>query len=338
MGACLGCAGGLINTMGVSHLKLELFIQNEKNLYRPAVEAGITWTTERRGIPGKLSFTVIDDLEIKMTEGNPVRVMADGKNLFFGFIFSQKRDKAGRIEVVAYDQLRYLKNKDTYVYQNKTASALIQMIAADFRLQTGGIATTKFIIPSRVEDNATLFDMIYYALDLELQNQKTMFILYDDAGRLTLKSIAQMKLDLLIDAETGENFDYSSSIDEQTYNRIKLSRENEESGKRDIYIAQDSKNIGNWGMLQYFDTLKDGENGKMKADALLSLYNSKTRKLKISKAFGDVRVRAGSLVAVRLDLGDLSINHYMLVEKVSHTLHESSHFMDLTLRGGEFIG
>ena len=43
---------------------------------------------------------------------------------------------------------------------------------------------------------------------------------YDDAGKLTLKNINSMKLNLLIDEETGETFDYSSSIDEQTYNTI----------------------------------------------------------------------------------------------------------------------
>jgi len=83
--------------------------------------------------------------------------------------------------------------------------------------------------------------------------------------------------------------------------------------------------------------LKEGENGAAKANALLSLYNSKTRKLRIKKAFGDVRIRAGSLIPVSLNLGDIVSNTFMLVEKVSHTFKESEHFMDLTLRGGEFI-
>ncbi|WP_330587479.1 XkdQ/YqbQ family protein [Acutalibacter sp. 1XD8-36] len=104
-----------------------------------------------------------------------------------------------------------------------------------------------------------------------------------------------------------------------------------------MYIAKDSSHINKWGLLQYYDTLKEGENGAAKADALLSLYNCKTRKLKITKALGDTRVRAGSLVAVSLDLGDIIANTFMLVEKVVHTFKESEHFMDLNLRGGEFI-
>ena len=70
---------------------------------------------------------------------------------------------------------------------------------------------------------------------------------------------------------------------------------------------------------------------------MLSLYNKKTRKLKITDAFGDDRVRAGSMVVVNLNLGDISVCNWMLVEKCTHTYNEGEHWMDLTLRGGEFI-
>lgn len=92
-----------------------------------------------------------------------------------------------------------------------------------------------------------------------------------------------------------------------------------------------------WGVLQYFDTLQKGENGQAKADALLKLYNSKTRNLKIVNALGDTRVRAGSMVVINLVLGDMNVRNFMLAEKVKHTFKLDEHFMDLTLRGGEFI-
>ena len=142
---------------------------------------------------------------------------------------------------------------------------------------------------------------------------------------------------LMIDEETGENFDYKSSIDSQTYNKVKLTYDNEETGTREVYIAQSGENMNKWGILQYFDTLQKGENGQAKADALLKLYNKKTRNLKIQNAFGDNRVRAGSLIVVNLALGDMSVKNFMLVEKCIHTYKESEHWMTLTLRGGEFV-
>lgn len=307
-------------------MNVELLISDPSGTkaYIPVVKEGIEWSTERRSTPGKLTFKLVKDSVINFQEGAAVRLKVDGKPVFFGFVFTKKRDKDQIIEVTAYDQLRYLNNKDTYVYENKTASQFIQMIAADFSLNTGTLEDTGFVIASRVEDNTSLFDMIENALDLTLQNSKEMFV--GEPGAY-----------LMIDEETGENFEYTSSIDNDTYNKVKLTYDNEETGKREVYIAQDSSHMNAWGVLQYFDTLQKGENGQAKADALLKLYNSKTRNLKIVNALGDTRVRAGSMVVINLALGDMNLKNFMLVEKVKHTFKLDEHFMDLTLRGGEFI-
>ena len=318
-------------------LDVELLIQHGDKVFSPIVQDGIDWSTERKGCPGEIQFKVVKDDVISFQEGDAVRLKVNGEKIFYGFIFKKKRSKDKIITVTAYDQLRYLKNKDTYVYENKTAGELIEMIATDFKMQTGTIENTGFKIASRVEENTSLFDMIQTALDLTLENQKRMYIMYDDFGKITLKSLDNMRLDVLIDEETGENFDYTSSIDDKTYNKIKLTYDNEKTGTREVYISQDSNNINSWGVLQYFDTLKEGENGKAKADALLDLYNKKTRNLSIKNAFGDTRVRAGSMVVVMLNLGDVKVQNLMLVEKCKHEFKESQHLMTLTLRGGEFI-
>ena len=318
-------------------MNVELLIHHNGKLYQPLVEEGIQWTTERVGSPSTLKFTVIKDEVIAFQEGDAVRLKVDGKGVFYGFVFKKKRNKKHHIEVTAYDQLRYLKNKDTYVYENKTASQVIQMIANDFRLNLGTIEATKYIIPSRVEDNQALFDIIQNALDQELQNKGELYVLYDDFGKLTLQNIASMKLNLLIDADAAEDFDYTSSIDDQTYNRIKLTYDNEETGEREIYITKDTANENQWGILQYYEKLQKGENGKAKADALLELYNKKTRNLKIDNAFGDLRCRAGTMIPVQLYLGDISVSNYLLVEKATHTFNHDQHLMALNLRGGEFV-
>lgn len=317
---------------------VELLIQNGDTIYAPAVEDGIEVEWERKGTPGKLTFSIIKDELLNIVEGNPVRLRFGDTKVFYGFIFTLKRDKGDSIKVIAYDQLRYLKNKDTYVYSNKKASNVVRMLAEDFRLQVGQIDDTGFVIASRVEDNKTLFDIIHTAMDLTLQSTGRLYVLYDDFGQLTLKNIENMKLNLLVDEETGENFDYTSTIDGETYNKIKLAYNNKDTGKREIYLSQDSAHMNDWGVLQYSETIDENVNGKAKADALLSLYNQKTRNLSISGALGDIRVRAGSSVVVKLNLGDMSLQHFMLVEKVKHKFQQGHHTMNLTLRGGEFVG
>lgn len=288
-------------------------------------------------MPGKLTFDVIKDEVLGFHEGDAVRFDYDGKKIFFGFVFTKKRSNNRIISVTAYDQLRYFKNKDTYNYKNKTAAQVLQMLIDDFNLKSGVIADTKHVIASRVEDNQELFTIMDNAGSITTKHTGELYVLYDDYGKLNYRNAKQLKLDILIDEESGETFEYTTSIDENTYNKIKLSREDKKKGKREIYIAQDSENMNQWGMLQYTEKVDEGENGKVKADALLALYNRKSRKLHINKIFGDYRVRGGSTLGVQMYLGDLTVANFMMVETAKHSFYESKHQMDLKLIGGDFV-
>ena len=316
--------------------KSKLYILSGNTITECAVLEGINIEWHRKGMPGKMTFNVFKDAALSFEEGNAVRFEYDGHKMFFGFVFTKKRKDLITITVTVYDQLRYFKNKETYVYTNKTATQVLQMIANDFSLQIGSLDNTKHIIPSRVEDDKELFTIVDNALVLTSGNTKEQYVYYDDFGKLTLKNVKDMRLDLLIDESSGEAFDYTTSIDEGTYNRIKLVRENKESGKREVFVAQSTQTINLWGILQYTENLDEGENGKSKANELLAQLNKKSRKLHINKVFGDVRVRGGSVIGVQIGLGDLNVANFMLVETVKHTFNDNDHRMDLNLVGGEF--
>lgn len=304
----------------------------------PVVESvSIEW--ERQGQPGKLTANIVKTPGLSFQEGDPCRFSVDGTPIFYGFVFEKARKGSMDqvITITVYDQLYYLKNKDTYVYSNKTAAAVIRMIAEDFQLNVGALADTGYTIASRVEDNRTLFDIIQTALDETLKATSQMYVLYDDVGKLTLKNIGDMKLGLLVDNETAGDFDYKTSIASQTYDKVKLSYENKDTGKREIFIAQDGSSINQWGVLQYYEKIDSTANAKAMADALLSLYNTKTRTLKLKDVLGDVRVRAGTMLVVILGLGDMNLSSYLMVEQVKHTFSNEQHVMDLNMRGGTFV-
>lgn len=304
----------------------------------PVVESvSIEW--ERQGQSGKLTADIVKTPGLSFQEGDPCRFSVDGTPIFYGFVFEKARKGSMDqvITITVYDQLYYLKNKDTYVYSNKTAAAVIRMIAEDFQLNVGALANTGYTIASRVEDNKTLFDIIQTALDETLKATSQMYVLYDDVGKLTLKNIGDMKLGLLVDNETAGDFDYKTSIASQTYDKVKLSYENKDTGKREIFIAQDGSSINQWGVLQYYEKIDSTANAKAMADALLSLYNTKTRTLKLKDVLGDVRVRAGTMLVVMLGLGDMNLSSYLMVEQVKHTFSNEQHVMDLNMRGGTFV-
>lgn len=331
----------------------ELLISHDNQVYIPAVLEKITLTSHRIGSPAKLSFSVVID-DIEFFEGDAVSFRVNSCDVFFGFIFTLSRDKNNIVNITAYDQLRYFKNKDTYVYQGKKACDVLAMLASDFNCQLGVVEDTGYVIPHRIEENSTLFDIVQNALDLTVQNTGQLFVLYDDFGKLCLKNIYSLMIGLIIDQDVAQDFSYSSSIDKNSFNKVKLVYENSKTGTRNVFIAFDNNNINSWGVLQYYDTLKDGENGVAKAISLMDLYDKKTRKLTIENAFGDINVRAGCLIPVKLDLGNFNLQHFMLVESVVHTFYSNSyqkrnsslgvdnsltlgsHFMKLTLSGGEF--
>ena len=317
----------------------ELMIQHKGIVMLPPTVEGVTIEWERRGQPGKLVADVVATPGLSFQEGDPCRFSVDGVPVFYGFIFDKARKGSSPkvITITVYDQLYYLKNKDTYVYENKTAAGLIRMIADDFQLKVGDLEDTRFSIASRVEDNKTLFDIIQTALDETLKATGQMFVLYDDVGKLTLKGLGSMKINMVVDSSAAGDYDYKSSISSRTYDKIKLSYENKETGKRDIYIAQDGSNINQWGVLQYYEKIDSAGNAKTLADALLGLYNAKTRTLRLQNVLGDIRVRGGTLLVVMLDLGDINLSSYLMAEQVKHTFRNGQHLMELNMRGGTFV-
>lgn len=315
--------------------KCTLQIYSGGRVQEPAVVDGITWETSRKGEPGKLSFTCVKDDNLSFSEGAEVIFRYGDTNVFHGFVFQKQRDKEQHIQVTAYDQLRYLKNKTTYVWTGIRADQVVRRIAEDFKLKVGNLPNTGFVIPRLSCPNQSLFDTILDAIDETVMNTGNLFYLYDDFGALMLKNIKDSTTNFLINKDTAENFDYITSIDNETYNRILLVTKSSNEGAGVPTVAQDTKTMGQWGVLQYYEEVQNGENASAKAKALLKLHNKVFRNLSIKDHLGDIRIRGGSGVYVDLYLGDMTVKQRMLVEKATHTFDNGHHHMDLTLQGNE---
>ena len=309
-----------------------LTIQHGNTLFSPPVEEGVQIEWERTGAPGKLTFTTIKTPDMVFSEGDAVCFYYDNIPMFMGYVFTKKRDREQRIEVTCYDQIRYLKNKYTYVFENKTATQIIKAMCDDFNLTTGGMDNTNYTIPAVAEENKAALDIALTVLEDTLLNTGNMFVIYDNFGKITVKNVANMVSNTLIFEESAENFDYSSSIDDETYNSIVLYYK-EENNTIKLYTAYNPSRIKQWGTLRYFEEVKNKTIAQNKANALLKLYCKKTRELKITGAFGSPDVRGGTLIPVKLNLGDIIVNNYMLVEKAVHKFDKDHYTMDLTLQG-----
>lgn len=321
---------------------MQLIIHNRETdkWYWPAVQDNVTWELNRKGAPGKLTFKVLKDNILNFNEGNTVQMNYNGVNLFYGYVFTKKRNKDNSIAVIAYDQLRYLKNKDIYSFVNKKASEAIVQIAEDFQLQLGMVTDTEYVIPKYRGSNEALIDTMQTLLDMTMENTKKMYILRDNFGKLEICDIEDLKVNIFIDAETAEDFTYESSIDKDTYSQVKLYYDNKEDGKRDVWKSYDSSSIKKWGVLQLTESVnaKKAMNFAEMADAKLRYHNRVKRTLSIQNAAGDTRVRAGTMIYVNLNLGDMQLTKQVIVENAKHKFSNNQHVMDLTVRGDVITG
>lgn len=317
----------------------DVWINHKEKLYEVSVSDGLEITWERKGVAGKCVFSIVQEEadKIEFEEGDAVRVRISQRWMFYGFIFTKNRSSDGVIKVTCYDQLRYLKVKESVVFVNKTVGEIVNMIANDRHLKKGAIRDSKYKIPSLTKENASYFDIIMQAIEMTTEATGEIFILYDKFGKLTLCPLKHMHRNVIIDESVIGDFDYESTIDKQTYNIIRLGYKSDRDGATVYRTWKDEKNIAKWGMLQLTEKIDNGWNAVTIGKQMLAMYNSKTKTLKIKKAMGANEVVAGAVIMVNLDLGDMKISNNMVVDAVTHRVEDGLYSMDLELIGGEFV-
>lgn len=286
--------------------------------------------------PGKLELKLkpLDSLEW-VAEGALITVKVENTKLFFGFVFSFEVDQSSTCTITAYDQIRYLQCKDTLVTKNATASAIFKQICVGYGIKYKIVSASPHILPTRINDNKTYADMIAYALDKTLIDTNLWYFIRDNWGTLEFLDLYNERTNIAIgDKSLLSSFSYKTSIDDDTYNQVKLVKENSKTKKREIYIQKDSTNINRWGTLQIYEIVQDNLNDaqiKARAAMLLEYYNKPKRTLKLPKCIGNFKIKAGrSFVLVIEDLKTvLPYNQYVICSSCVHTITNDTHFMEL---------
>jgi hypothetical protein len=318
---------------------MELLVKNKEGRIwdLSGIVTDISWKTARTGKPSTLDLTLVDSgiyqhPKFGINNGDILQFSKDGVDVFYGFVFSIDTGSNQEIKLTAYDQIRYLLGNASYVLQDVTASDVIQKIAKDYGLKTGVLEQTEYRIPSLIEDDKKMLDIIMGAIGSELQFKGKMMAFYDDFGKLTLRGPQSMLLNLVLGA--GHYlYDYSlkKSIDDNTYNTILLYQDNKESGKREFYPASDKDNVARWGILHLYQKADDKANAAQineKANHLLKRHNRESLSLSV-QALGDIRVRAGNFIYVLLD--ELKTQLF-LVDQCTHKISGGEHTMSLDIK------
>lgn len=318
---------------------MEVLIDNRNGTVLDIPVSSLSWSTARIGKAGTFdaSFVLEDPLKYPIVNGAVLRAMDGKQRIFYGYVFKGEFTLNPEVTIKAYDQLKYLKNNDTFVIPATTATNAVRRIANQFNLKIGTFENTGYVVPGIVEDDKQALDVVAKYLDSTLIATNQNYVLFDNFGSLNLRNIYNMAIpadDFYIGEESLLfELDYSKSIDEDDVaNRVKLVRDNKDSGRREVYIAQDSKNIAKWGQLQKFRKVDENMSAAQirdLANKMIQLMNREIENLELN-CLGNWKVRAGSFIYVYIE--KFNIKKYFLVDDCTHDWKEGVHTMKLKLK------
>ncbi|MDQ4678240.1 hypothetical protein RCF13_00660, partial [Stenotrophomonas maltophilia group sp. RNC7] len=188
----------------------------------------------------KFEFSYLND-DLIITNGSIISFKYDNEKIFKGYVFKVERNESKEITVIAYDQLRYCKTKDTIVVEKETVTNVVKKMCNYFNLKTGALADTKFILPTSAQWDKTWLDIVYTAISDNLMATGKKYCLRDNFGAIELKDLEELTLNLALgDNSLVHGYSHTISIDDNYYNQIKLALDNEKTGVRDVYVVKDS--------------------------------------------------------------------------------------------------
>lgn len=284
-----------------------------------------------------LTASVLKNGGLSFNEGAAVRLLADGEAVFCGRVFTKRRSRPEVIELVAYDELRYLQNRDCCVFSGVTPAAMVKQIAALLGLPVGDLADIDWRLSVKVYDNRRYIDMLNDVLAAVLRARHKHYIVLAENGRLCLRDCRSMQVDICLDLGSFLGYEYRTTIDEGYANRVKLIYEDKRKSLRRQFVAEDKQGIADYGILQYVhkSAAADSETAARAKEQLLQ-HNKRQDTLIVKGALGDIRVRGGSMIGVRLDLGDQVVDCMALVKSSRHYFVSGQCLMDLELDAGLF--
>jgi hypothetical protein len=335
---------------------IELIVENtDKSVYEISeLVTAIDWEDQLNNGCSKLEFTYLNK-GLVINNGATVRFKYNDASIFYGIVFKHEQNRKKECTITAYDQLRYCKAEDTIVQKGDTVASLVKKMCNYFNLTVGTLEAPAYVLDTKAQDSKTWLDIIYDGIQDTLRYGGKWYDLRDEFGSVCLRSISSLESNLILgDASLCYDYDYSKSIDDDTYNQIKIAVDNEVTGKRDLYMAKDENSIGKYGLLQYFEvqsfssTSKTGNTSdsstagtasaaneaKKKAlaiqmtNSLLSLYDGETESLTMD-CIGDTSIRAGS--SFHAKISSLDIDKRLIVKTATHT-YLPNHTMKLEVQ------
>ncbi len=282
-----------------------------------------------------LSATLIDDdgyqharSQIDVEQGNQCLFYYDGVELFRGIIMTQTQNNSKKMTFTAYDNRIYLaNNKDTFVYENKTASEIFRDCCTRFQIPIGEVAECTYKIPELTKSKTTAFDTIADALSLDFDATGIRHYITSEKGKLSLTTRRENILQWVLEVGKNiSNYSYSKSI-ENIKTRVKI------VSKEGTTIAEKSnpeleKKIG---IFQEIEKPEESLTTAQIKDMVNSILNEKStpeRTLTL-ETIGIAEVISG--IGVYVIVPELELSRTFYVDDDTQTFQDNLHKISLKL-------
>ena len=241
---------------------------------------------------------------------------------------TQTQNNRKRLTFKAYDNGIYLaNNKDTFTYENKTASDVFRDCCTRFGLPMGEVAECSYKIPELTKPKTTAFDTIADALSLDFDATGIRHYVASSKGKLSLLTRRENIMQWVI--EVGQNittYSYTRSI-EDIKTRVKM------VSKEGTTVAE-KKNAAlekRIGVFQEIDQPDESLTTAQVNDLIASILEEKStpeRTLNV-EAVGIAEVISG--IGVYIIIPELGLSRTFYVDEDTHTFKDNMHTMTLKL-------
>lgn len=295
----------------------------------------IVWRGRKGSSSRTLKVQLVDDdgykharSEIDVEAGHQCIFSYNGSELFRGIIMSQTQTQKKILTFTAYDNGIYLaNNKDTFTYENKTATDVFKDCCTRFGLPMGEVAQCTYKIPELTKSKTTAFDAIADALSLDFDATGIRHYVSSDKGKLSLLTRRENILQWVI--EVGQNlstYSYTRSI-EDIKTRVKL------ISKEGTTLAEKSNSAleSKIGVFQEIDKPDESLTTAQINDLITSMLDEKStpeRTLSVD-AIGITDVISG--IGVYIIIPELNLERTFYVDEDTHTFEDNKHTMSLKL-------
>lgn len=295
----------------------------------------ITWSGRKGSSARTLSAELVDDdgcrharSGIDVEQGYQCLFHYNGEELFRGIIMSQTQNREKKLTFKAYDNGIYLaNNKDTFTYENKTASDVFRDCCTRFGLPMGEIAECTYKIPELTKPKTTAFDAITDALSLDFDAVGIRHYVTSAKGKLNLLTRRENIMQWVIEAGRNlSNYTYTKSM-EKIKTRLKM------VSKEGTTLAE-KINAGMEGKIGIFQEIDQPDESLTTAqindliEGILDEMSTPERALDV-EAMGIADVISG--IGVYIIIPELGISRTFYVDSDTHTFKDNLHTMSLKL-------